>query len=658
MSKLKILGGVLGVMVLLLGAALLAAWLLINPNNYKDKIVAAVKQSTGRDLKLPGDIRLSVIPWVALEVGPASLGNPPGFGEEPFVSFTHAALRVRLLPLLRRRLEVIRIDIDGLDLRLRTNAQGDGNWRDANPEALPNASAGSRSNGAVQSFGAPAQLRIHSGRVSYRDLSLENLHLETGSIAHGVIPVSMAFDVHRGASGVQISVNARFDVTDDGAPPLRFAAVNASGTWTRPGEDRPAAWELSAPALSWDLSQQTLKAAAFTLNFSSMHLSGSVSADHVFDDLHMNGSVSLMPLVLHEFLPRLGVELPNTKDPKALSQLSGSADVEFAPNVFGFKNLHARLDDTQFRGSLSVTTGDTPALKFDLAADQIDADRYRFVRNSAAVQESKAAAQAARQTSPLEASGTLAVPSAHFLGMDFTNLHLTLASKEHVTHLFPAEAEIDGGRYSGDITLDDRGAVRVVSLDEHLTGIDLTRLLANSPQKHRLSGRAALNVKGVARGATVEAQLKTLNGNLEADLAQGALEGIDLAYQVNRARALFDRGVASQEDTKRTPFDVFKTSAQISNGVAETRDLTISSQALRVAGKGSANLSTKAIDFQLTASIQKSPTTTLVDIPLSVTGTYTDPAVKANVEAVAKSELKQKLQDILKKNGLQGLFGK
>jgi hypothetical protein len=35
-----------------------------------------------------------------------------------------------------------------------------------------------------------------------------------------------------------------------------------------------------------------------------------------------------------------------------------------------------------------------------------------------------------------------------------------------------------------------------------------------------------------------------------------------------------------------------------------------------------------------------------------------DPTVRPDVDALAKSELKQKLQDVLKKNGLQGLFGK
>src|SRR5476651_2212387 len=94
--------GVAGVIALIV-IALVAVWLLVNPNDYKPRIAAAVRDATGRDLELTGDIKLALFPWIALELGPASLGNPPGFGEQPFLKFQHAAVRARLLPLLARR---------------------------------------------------------------------------------------------------------------------------------------------------------------------------------------------------------------------------------------------------------------------------------------------------------------------------------------------------------------------------------------------------------------------------------------------------------------------------------------------------------------------------------------------------------------------------
>jgi AsmA protein len=97
-------------------------------------------------------------------------------------------------------------------------------------------------------------------------------------------------------------------------------------------------------------------------------------------------------------------------------------------------------------------------------------------------------------------------------------------------------------------------------------------------------------------------------------------------------------------------------SADIANGVATTKDLTISSPALRVTGEGSTNLSSKAVNFQLLASIS-TPTAKIANIPLRVTGTYADPKVRPDLDKLVKGELKQRLQDVLH-DKLQGLFGK
>ena len=106
MRTVKILAGLVGGIIVLLIAGLFAVWLLVNPNDYKGRIAAAVKESTGRELVLKGDLKLSVFPWLALGLGPASLGNPPGFGDAPFLAIDHAAVRVKLLPLLGKRLEI------------------------------------------------------------------------------------------------------------------------------------------------------------------------------------------------------------------------------------------------------------------------------------------------------------------------------------------------------------------------------------------------------------------------------------------------------------------------------------------------------------------------------------------------------------------------
>ena len=108
-------------------AVLLAGVLLfVNPNDYRDRIAEAVKAQTGGSL-LPG-AEVERLPVAGAAGGEARLGNPAGFGAQPFLTLT-CPLRVKLLPLLlQRKLEAGPGD-DGFarQLALKRNEAGKGN---------------------------------------------------------------------------------------------------------------------------------------------------------------------------------------------------------------------------------------------------------------------------------------------------------------------------------------------------------------------------------------------------------------------------------------------------------------------------------------------------------------------------------------------------
>ena len=664
MRTVKILGGLAGALIVLIAAGLLAVWWLVNPNDYKGRIADSVKESTGRELVLKGDIKLSVFPWIALELGPASLGNPPGFGEEPFLAFNHAAVRVKLLPLLAKRLEIARVELDGLDLRLRKNPEGTGNWEDfGHAKKTAPSTGGDEFSGPLPTL---AGIRVTQGRVSYQGIVVEKFNFETGAFSeHGVTPVSIAFDAHRGVPGENLSLRAQFDLSADPVGKrLRLAAVSLSGLMARPDDGPPVPWEMSATSIEVDFRGQSVALPAFAASYASAHVTGKLQATKILDDLGVSGSVALAPLVLREFAPRLGIVLPKTRDPRAFTQLAASSEFSYSSSGVRLEQVQAQLDDTHLKGSVALI-GEPRALKFELTVDQINVDRYLSPEAGPATPARKADAESKTEkpdkpaASP-DVDGTLSVASVHFSPLDFSNVRVTLASKDNVVHLFPSLAQIDGGNYSGNITLDRRGATPALSMDEHLSGIDMTRLLAGTAYRGRMSGRGNVNVKATAHGAGFNAFMQTLNGHFDANLADGALEGVDLGYEVGLAQSLIKHTAEPppRSNPARTKFDAFKMSAEITNGVARTSDLTISSPVVRVTGQGTANLVNKALDLQMLASVLKAPGASVADIPLKITGTYVDPTVRPDAQALAKGELKQKLQDVLKKNGLEGLFGK
>src|SRR6478735_4345249 len=102
--------------------------LSFDPNSFKPRVIAAVKQATGRDLVLQGPIRLGLSLKPTLVVQGASLSNPPGFSRPQMVTLEGLDLKLALIPLLSRRVVVDRLMLVKPDIMLETNAQGQPNW--------------------------------------------------------------------------------------------------------------------------------------------------------------------------------------------------------------------------------------------------------------------------------------------------------------------------------------------------------------------------------------------------------------------------------------------------------------------------------------------------------------------------------------------------
>src|SRR5262245_14258664 len=146
---LKVVAIVVGAVVVIVIAALVAVGFLFNPNDYKPQISAAVQKATGRTLTLDGDLALTVFPTVRIQVGSATISNAQGFGPAPMAKIGGAELRVSLWPLLFGNVQIGKAQLSGLELNLARDARGRNNWQDLGGGAAANAPAG----GVAQSSG-------------------------------------------------------------------------------------------------------------------------------------------------------------------------------------------------------------------------------------------------------------------------------------------------------------------------------------------------------------------------------------------------------------------------------------------------------------------------------------------------------------------------
>ena len=81
--------------------------LTLDPNQYKEEIVTAVKEQTGRTLDIKGDIALSIFPNLQLEIKDTTLSQPSNIqASNPFAELDMARIGLELLPILEGNINV------------------------------------------------------------------------------------------------------------------------------------------------------------------------------------------------------------------------------------------------------------------------------------------------------------------------------------------------------------------------------------------------------------------------------------------------------------------------------------------------------------------------------------------------------------------------
>jgi uncharacterized protein involved in outer membrane biogenesis len=124
----KLIAGGALLLVVLLVASLYLFLATYDYNRLKPEITQAVKNATGRELTLGGDIKLDLGLLPALAVKDVKFANAAWGSQPQMLTADRIEAQVRLLPLLHRDVAVKRIALVGVDLFLETDPTGRGNW--------------------------------------------------------------------------------------------------------------------------------------------------------------------------------------------------------------------------------------------------------------------------------------------------------------------------------------------------------------------------------------------------------------------------------------------------------------------------------------------------------------------------------------------------
>ncbi len=385
----KVLLSVIGLMVAAVVALAVFLPFYFDPNDYKDEIAKKVKEETGRELSLKGDISLSVFPWLGMEVEDASLSNAQGFGSQPFAEIKSAGVRVQLLPLLRKEIKVGTVVLEGAVLRLQKNAIGQNNWDDMAEhqkkvaEQDEDKDEDKPGDFKMESIEVAA-LEIENSSVLWSDAQsgnryeLQKFNFNTGRLRSGEpVLLKSDFSVVAGKPAVTSTVALQGKIKADLEKKTyrieKFELKAEVAGEKMPGGKQPI--RLSG-VVDLDLNKQTLAIDGLLIEAFTLKLAGSAAGRQILDAPVFSGKIKADGINPRAVMKAMGKDEPKTTDSAVLTKASFDAGFEASSERVNLQPIQLKLDDSSMDGKLSVANFSKPAIGFDLKVDQIDVDRY------------------------------------------------------------------------------------------------------------------------------------------------------------------------------------------------------------------------------------------------------------------------------------------
>ncbi|TNF81938.1 AsmA family protein [Pseudomonas sp. ICMP22404] len=649
----KILGLVLLGLLLIIVALGFALTHLFDPNDYKEEIRQIARDKAHIELTLNGDIGWSLFPWLGLELHEASvatLANPT----QPFADLQMLGLSVRVMPLLRREVQMSDVRVEGLNLRLNRDKNGHGNWEDIGKAPVSTTTAGTPAPAEQPAppASAPAEkpaqptrldidsLTVNNARVEYTDeqtgkqFSAESIQLSTGPVHDSTnIPVKLTAFL----SSSQPAVRVRTEVTGE----LRFERALQRYKF----EDLKLSGEVTGDPLQGKIlnfnaqGQLFLDRAANVAEWTGIKLSlnqlralGELKVNDLDKTPQLNGGVSIAQFDLANFVDSIGQKLPAMGE-GSLTKVELVSRIAGTPTSVEFNNINLKVDDSSFSGRIAVEDFAKQSLRAQLKADTFNVDRYLPPKSTEANSAKAAREEEVSNTeaSAMAGAGTTPLPNAPTQGAwsndrlfpverlskldldaDLTFGQLTLdklpiqdaalkaTGQGGLLTLENLRGDLFNGNFEAKGTLDVRQPTPQLSLQTRINRVPAEKIIESQGKNPPVKGLVTLNSVVTASGNSQKALIDSLNGNAGFVINDGVLLNANLEQQLCKGIALLNRKSLSGEPRgKDTPFQQLDGNLTFRNGVASNPDLKVRIPGMTVNGNGDIDLRVLGMDYRV-----------------------------------------------------------
>ena len=689
----KILIYILGFVVVLVVGVGVYLKLFFDPNAYKPIIEQQVFEHTGRKLQLPGEITLSLYPWIGLELGEIKLDNAAGFGDTPFASMKRVEVKVKLLPLLSKKIEVEAVLVDQLSLSLGKNKAGKTNWDD-----LSKSSATTPQGSETQPTNVDAQVQdqkpsegidpalitgfrlggfdIKNATIVWDDqLAGQHIQLHQFNLALGEIIIGQAisFSLNFMVNDISLAMKHNFQLSGIFKTNVAFKQfdidrliLNLQST----GKALPKSpLNINMKSdMAIDLEKQQFNTKQFSLGLlDRIALSGDVKMTQLFSAPIINAAMKSNTINLKALLNELKIVLPEMADANALTKLSLALSVNTDLNNLNVTQLDVQLDDIEIKGNAQVKHFANPEIMFAVDVNSIDVDRYlpppaegESTKTTVPSSEPQPEPEKNQEPPPetplpipvelirgLNIDGQLKIGFLKVMNVKSDGVMVDVKAQGGEVKTKQQIDKFYQGQYAGTADIDVRGAIPLFKVTENMQKVNIGPLLTDITKEQLISGVAVIKVDITTKGHLISVIKKNLNGDVSFNFADGALEGINVSHKIKALKAKLSGQPEPPPPTEnKTRFTEFLGDSDIKNGVVTNKNLEVGAPYMQANGHGVIDLVKEMIDYTANVSITKSKDITEnkltsdlegVFLPIYIKGNLMAPDIKVDYQAVVKA---------------------
>lgn len=420
-----------------------------------------------------------------------------------------------------------------------------------------------------------------------------------------------------------------------------------------------------------DLTAQTATLPKFSLKVLDLTANGNIQASQITSDAQVNANINIAQTNLRALLNQLKVTLPDMADSTTLTKFAASFGIDFVTKNQALKvnDIKLSLDDSSLSGNAAVSQFSAPNIRYDLALNQININRYLPPKKEQTTTTPEPQADVdAKIELPVELlrkltiDGTIKVGKATFDKLNPQNIVMTTKGSKGKLQINPLKADIFKTQVLVNAGLDVSGKTPKYSVKTNTKNLPIGEVLMAFADSDKLSGTGTMKADITTAGERVSEFKQNLNGTAYVDLKDGAIKGFNLAQSIREAKAkLSGKTLPKTDATPQTDFSSLVADVTIKNGVVNTNKLSAQAPFMRVNGSGTINLPKETLDYlvktKIVASDKGQGSEDFKDldgltIPVKLKGALTSPGISLDLESLmsqkAQAEIEKKKEEVVK----------